>query len=167
MRTRGLHAFLLAGAAALAVAGIAPAPAHADGGGGGGGGGTPAAAADPDFNAGVDAWKRKDWAETIKRMSIVIGRDARNADAWNYRAYSYRKSGDMQRAFHDYEQALKIDPRHRGAHEYIGEAYLEVGDLPHAEEHLAILNKLCFFPCEEFSDLKEKVADYKRDHAQK
>jgi len=33
-------------------------------------------------------------------------------------------------------------------------------DLPKAKQHLAVLDKLCFFPCEEYSDLKKAVQDY-------
>jgi len=38
--------------------------------------------------------------------------------------------------------------------------------LAQAELHLKALDKLCLFPCEEYSELKEKVADYRRDHPQ-
>ena len=77
-------------------------------------------------------------------------------------AYTYRKrpSPDITKAFEHYYIALRIDPKHKGAHEYIGEAFLALGDLPKAKEHLAILNKLCFFPCEEYSDLKKAVQAY-------
>jgi hypothetical protein len=70
----------------------------------------------------------------------------------------------MKLVFLHYEQALRIDPRHRGAHEYIGEAYLMVDDLAKAREHLAVLDKLCILPCEEYTDLKEAVAKYQRNH---
>ena len=56
---------------------------------------------------------------------------------------------------------LEIDPKHRGAHEYIGEAYLMVKNLARAEEHLAALDRICLLPCEEYTDLKAKVAAYK------
>ncbi len=59
-----------------------------------------------------------------------------------------------------YQKALAIDPKHKGAHENIGEAYLVLGDLARAKEHLAVLNKLCFFPCEEYSDLTKAVQAY-------
>ncbi len=152
---------------------VCTADATAAGGGGGGGGGsggdewgaTDAASRDPDFKAGVAAWKAKQWPQVIERMSTVISHDARNADAWNYRAYAHRQLGEMQLSFSDYERALQIDPNHRAAHEYMGEAYLQVGDLAHAEQHLRLLDKLCWLPCEEYSELKEKVAAYKRDHA--
>jgi len=44
------------------------------------------------------------------------------------------------------EKAQAIDPKHRGSHEYRGGAFLVLGDLLKAKEHLAILDQLCFFP---------------------
>ncbi len=63
----------------------------------------------------------------------------------NLYAYSIRKgpNPDMQLVFKHYEEALRLDPKHRGAHEYIGEAYLMVGNPAKAKEHLAALDKLC------------------------
>ena len=53
------------------------------------------------------------------------------------------------------------NPRHRGAHEYIGEAYLMANNLNKAEEHLAARQRICLIPCEEYEDLKKAVADYR------
>ena len=60
-----------------------------------------------------------------------------------------------------YDEALRIDPRHRGALEYSGELYLQTGDLARAEQRLAALDKACFLPCAEYSDLKKAIAQYK------
>jgi cytochrome c-type biogenesis protein CcmH/NrfG len=140
-------------------------PAGGGGGAGGGSGGTTATPVDPDFQAGEAAVKRKDWTEAISRMNVVIEREPRNADAWNYLGYAYRQSGDMDKSFSHYERALQINPDHRNAHEYMGEAYLQVGKLAEAEVHLKALDKLCFFPCEQYSELKEKIAQYKQQQA--
>jgi hypothetical protein len=66
----------------------------------------------------------------------------------------------MDLVFKHYHEALRLDAKHRDAHEYIGEAYLMVGNLAKAKEHLGLLDKLCFFPCSQYSDLKKAVADY-------
>jgi lipoprotein NlpI len=63
------------------------------------------------------------------------------------------------------DKALAIDPKHRGAHEYLGEAYLMAGNLDKAEEHLRILDKLCWMPCDQYTQLKKAVAAYKTAHA--
>jgi hypothetical protein len=36
-----------------------------------------------------------------------------------------------------------------------------VGNLPKAEEHLAKLDKICFFPGDEYSALETAITDYK------
>ncbi len=123
-----------------------------------------ASAGDTDYGAGVQAWKKKDWPQVLAHMSVVTQRDPNNADAWNFMGHAARQLGDMPNAFKHYGRALQINPKHRGAHEYIGEAYLMVGNLPKAEEHLKVLDKLCTLPCEEYTDLKAKVARYRAEH---
>jgi tetratricopeptide (TPR) repeat protein len=118
--------------------------------------------ADPDFAAGKAAFQAKDWTAAIAAFSAAALRDTRNADIQNYLGYAYRKTGQLELAFKHYERALQLDPRHRGAHEYIGEAYLMVNDLPKAEEHLAALKKICFLPCEQYRDLRKAIAEYRQ-----
>ena len=147
------------------VAATAPAWSAGGGGGGGGGGGEAnAAAADPDYKAGLAAAKAKDWTQVVARMSVVTQRDPKSADAWNELGHAYRQLGDMDNSFKNYARALQIDPRHKGAHEYLGEAYLQVGKLELAEQELKALDKICFISCEEYRDLKEQIARYKREH---
>ena len=92
--------------------------------------------------AGKKAIDDKRWADAIKALSSAALRDTRNADIQNYLGYAYRNAGQMDKAFAHYERALKLNPRHRGAHEYVGEAYLLVDDLSKAEEHVAALRNL-------------------------
>ena len=93
---------------------------------------------------------------------MALASDPGNADLHNLYAYSIRKGAnpDMALVFRHYDEALRIDPKHRGAQEYIGEAYLMVGNLAKAKEHLAALDKLCFFGCEEYDELKKAITAY-------
>ena len=102
------------------------------------------------------------YADPIPLLQAVVDRDQANADAYNWLAYATRQNGDPLKAIGIYQQALDIDPKHRGAHEYIGEAYLQLNDLARAKEHLATLDKLCFFPCSEYSDLKKAIQEYEK-----
>ena len=79
----------------------------------------------------------------------------------NYLGFSYRNLKQMDLALKFYKRSIEINPRHRGAHEYIGEAYLMLNDLPNAEKHLAALRKICLLPCEELADLEKAVKDYR------
>jgi Flp pilus assembly protein TadD len=119
---------------------------------------------DPDYESGKKAVAAQNWKMALDSFGRVAAREPNNPDVKNYLGYVYRKSGDLDQAFKYYNEALRLDPDHRGAHEYIGEAYLMVNNLPKAEEHLARLNKLCFLPCEEYSDLKKAVEKYKSAH---
>ena len=120
------------------------------------------AMADPDYGAGKMAIEARDWSAAIKSFSAAALHAPKNPDIQNYLGYAYRNTGKLDAAFKHYQRALELDPKHRGAHEYIGEAYLMAKNLAKAEEHLAALSRLCLLPCEEYADLKAKVAAYKK-----
>jgi tetratricopeptide (TPR) repeat protein len=109
-----------------------------------------------------DAIAQKDWMQAQRVLENALARNSGSADYHNLYAYSIRKGANpnMNLVFKHYNEALRLDPNHRGAHEYIGEAYLMVGNLPKAKEHLAALDRLCLFPCSEYSDLKQAVAEF-------
>ena len=121
-----------------------------------------AAARDPDYAAGKQALERKDWGDAVKRFGQAALRDPDNADLQNYLGFSYRNLGQLDLAFKHYKRALELNPRHRGAHEYAGEAYLMVGDLASAEAHLAALRQICLLPCSELTDLEREIAAYRQ-----
>ena len=144
-------------ALALVTVTAAPTPAGADPSTD-----TSAARLDPDYAAGKAAIDAKDWNAAIKVLSSAALRDPRNADIQNDLGYAYRNVGQLDLAFQHYERALQLNPRHRGAHEYIGEAYLLVNNLAKAEEHLSALEKICLIPCEEYGDLQKAIAAYRQ-----
>jgi len=118
---------------------------------------------DPDIAAGRRAIEAKEWPVAIKALSSAALREPGSADIQNYLGYAYRNAGQMDKAFAHYERALKLNPRHRGAHEYVGEAYLIVGKPAQAQEHLKALQAICLLPCEELDDLKMKIDRYQRE----
>jgi cytochrome c-type biogenesis protein CcmH/NrfG len=131
---------------------------------GGGGDEAPSSARskDADYAAGMAAVKARNWQQVVDRMGAYTQRQPGDADGWNELGHAYRLLGRMDPAFDAYGKALKIDPRHRGAHEYLGEAYLQVNDVAKAEQELKTLDKLCFLPCEEYTDLKHDIEEYKK-----
>ena len=121
---------------------------------------------EPDYAGGKKAVEAKDWATAIRLLSSAALRDTRNADIQNFLGYAYRNTGELALAFEHYSRALRLNPRHRGAHEYIGETYLMVKNIAKAEEHLAALRRICLIPCEEYGDLEKKIAEYRARAAQ-
>lgn len=101
------------------------------------------------------------WQAAIDELRRV---DAKGSADWhNLMGYALRKSPqpDLAAAERHYDEALRIDPRHRGALEYSGELYLMRGDVARAEQRLAALDKACRFGCEEYTDLKKAIAAHK------
>jgi len=117
---------------------------------------------DPVMDAYNAAANRQDWPAAAAVLQNGLRSSPENADYHNLYAYSIRKgpNPDMSLVFKHYNEALRIDPKHKGAHEYIGEAYLQVGNVAKAKEHLAQLDKICFFGCSEFTQLKKAVAEH-------
>jgi len=91
----------------------------------------------------------------------VVTASPRNPDALNYLGFSYRKTGNTGQALVNYQKALDLQPKHIGANEYMGELYLEMKNLPKAEERLAVLKQTCL-DCEEYTELKEKIEQFKK-----
>jgi tetratricopeptide (TPR) repeat protein len=155
-----MRAILLATVAAIAL-GFSSGSFAAGGGGGGASEATPAKPADPNFARAKVMIEAKDYRGAVPLLQQVVAKDPKNADAYNLMGYATRKSGDANGSLQYYNQALTLDPKHLGAHEYVGEAYLMLDRLPEAEQHLARLDSLCVFGCTEYRQLKAAIANYK------
>jgi len=121
----------------------------------------PAPAANDPLAGARSQLAARHWAAAIEELQRV---NATGSADWNNLmgyAMRKRKTPDYEAAERYYDQALRIDPQHRGTLEYSGELYLMKGDLPRAEARLATLDKLCTFSCEEYRELKKAVAAYK------
>ena len=101
-----------------------------------------------------------DYKTAIMLLEQSVRRNPDNPDAWNYLGYSLRKSGRMEEALVKYRTALTLNPKHRGANEYLGELYLQMGELEKARERLEVLDDACFFGCEEYTTLKNAIEAY-------
>lgn len=119
------------------------------------------AARDEDYAAGKRAVEKKDWAEAARLFQRAEIRHPDHADLQNILGFSYRNMKQFDLAFKHYRRAIELDPRHRGAHEYIGETYLLTGDLAGAQRHLAALKEICLLPCDELNDLERAMAEYR------
>ena len=147
----------------FAVIGVAVALALAPGTAGAFTGGDDSAGS-ADYAAGKESASAGEYETAIGFLAKAAEADPNDADTHNLLGYSFRNMGDVESAFRHYREALRIEPKHRAANEYIGELYLELGDVANAEAHLKVLDKACFFGCEEYTELKEAVAAYKASH---
>jgi cytochrome c-type biogenesis protein CcmH/NrfG len=117
---------------------------------------------DPVIQQYNDASAAKNWTQAVNVLGKAVQSNPRNAEYHNLYAYSLRHTAnpDMGLVFKHYGEAIRLDPRHKGAREYLGEAYLQVGDVAKAKEQLAELERMCFIGCGERDDLRKSIAAY-------
>ena len=116
-----------------------------------------------DYKRGYDEVSNGTYQLAIKYLLKAAKTSPDNPDVYNLLGFSHRKLDKVEESFMYYNRALKLNPRHLGANEYIGELYLRTNNLKKAEEHLKLLDDICFFGCDEYDDLKESIEKYKKN----
>jgi Flp pilus assembly protein TadD len=126
---------------------------------------TPALAVDvvtsrdaPDLTSVRAKIKAKDFKAALAELTPML-ETHQHADVYNLMGFSLRKTGDRKQAYTFYRKALDFDPQHKGALEYLGELYVETGQIDKARENVAQLKKLCPAGCEELADLEKTIAE--------
>jgi tetratricopeptide (TPR) repeat protein len=126
--------------------------------------GSPALAVDtmnssdsPDLTSVRTKIKAADYQGALAELKVLAD-TSQHADVYSLMGFSLRNMGDYPTALTFYKKALDFNADHRGAREYLGELYVDMGDLPKAREQLAVLTKLCPLGCEEREDLEKVLA---------
>jgi tetratricopeptide (TPR) repeat protein len=150
----------------LSAAAVADGGGDSGGDGGGSGGesegGWSSGATDEASREISKALNDEDYDRAIELLLAQNSDQPANADTLNLLGFSHRKLNRTEQAMTYYRAALDVDPKHRGAHEYLGELYLQLGDLDQAEAQLRRLDELCFFTCAEMRKLKKAIRNYKK-----
>jgi tetratricopeptide (TPR) repeat protein len=110
------------------------------------------------YEAGRDLAMQGRYGEAI----TVLGLAANKADPriLNYLGYAHRKSGRVTVGLGYYQEALRIDPNYVRAREYMGEAYLSLGDVASAKNQLTEIENRCGKGCREYSLLADQIAQH-------
>lgn len=116
-----------------------------------------------DYKRGYDEASNGNYQLAIKFLLKATKTSPDNPDVYNLLGFSNRKLDKLEESFMYYNRALKLNPRHLGANEYIRELYLITNNLKKAEEHLKILDDICFFGCDEHDELKESIEKNKKN----
>lgn len=111
----------------------------------------------PDLTSVRAKIKAKDFKAAIAELTPML-ETYQHADVYNLMGFSLRKMGDHKQAYTFYRKALDFDPEHKGALEYLGELYVETGQVDKARENVVLLKKLCPGGCEELADLEQAIA---------
>lgn len=118
------------------------------------------AAARAEYKAARQAIERRDWSVAIAALGRAERLDPQSADVQNLLGFAHREMGEVSESFRFYRRALELNPEHRGAHEYIGRAYLFFGKVDKAKEHLARLEAICQGACTERESLDRAIAEW-------
>jgi tetratricopeptide (TPR) repeat protein len=111
----------------------------------------------PDLTSVRAKIKAKEYKGAIVELTPMLVTN-QHADVYNLMGFSLRKTGDYKQAYTFYRKALDFNPEHKGALEYLGELYVETGQVEKAKENVAQLQKICPAGCEELEDLREAIA---------
>ena len=112
---------------------------------------------DSNYLQAVAMINRGEYSAAIKSLKQAGQSFGPHSDILTYLGFANRKMNNMQEAFQYYQAALQVEPEHRGANEYLGEYYVEMGNLAAAELQLQKLNTICHFGCEEAEELKRWI----------
>jgi Flp pilus assembly protein TadD len=104
------------------------------------------------------AIKKGQFADAYQMLAEQEAKYSKNADLYNLMGYSARKLERYEDSMVHYQRALEIDPKHKGALEYLGELYLTLNQPDDAKAMLAKLKKICFLGCEEKTELTEAIS---------
>jgi tetratricopeptide (TPR) repeat protein len=111
----------------------------------------------PDLTSVRAKIQAKNYAGALDELR-GLAEDNQQADISNLMGFTLRKTGDYKTSLTYYTKALELQPDHRAAREYLGELYVETGNMEKAKEQLAALARLCPGGCEELSDLQKAIA---------
>lgn len=96
---------------------------------------------------------RERYAEALDVLARVEAAIGPHPDVLNYMGFASRKLGRFDAALAYYDRALRLDPTHLGATEYLGELYIQLGELDRARAQLARLDELCVYGCAQREEL--------------
>ncbi len=116
-----------------------------------------------DIEAGKTKNAEKKFKKALDRGERAVAIDPKYHEAWNLIGFSSRHLKDYDHALVAYNKCLEIKPDYTLAREYLGEAYLEMGNLAKAKEQLAWLQTNAA-SSDDAKDLGKAVTDYERAH---
>ena len=108
------------------------------------------------YVAGRELGQQAHYAEALKLFFRIKNRE--QARVLSSIGYSTRKLGDVDKGIDYYHQALAIDPGYTKVREYLGEAYLQKGDVGGAKEQLTEIADRCGGPCDDYELLVKAIA---------
>ncbi len=109
-------------------------------------------------------WAAKDLAYNARYQEAInllnLASNKNDPRILNYLGYSTRKLGNVEKGLTYYQAALKADPDYTLVREYMGEAFLQLGQVDKAREQLGEIANRCGTSCREYTLLETQINKY-------
>jgi len=110
------------------------------------------------YEAARDLAYNRRYQEAIETLQLASNQQ--DPRILNYLGYSTRKLGDVKAGLKYYQAALKADPDYTLVREYMGEAFLQLGQVAKAQEQLSEIKARCGESCREYAMLDDQISAY-------
>ena len=115
------------------------------------------------YKVAVSSIDAKDYKAGLDMLYRI--KDQNQPRVLNYLGFANRKMGKVDKGIKYYQKALKIDANFNQARQYLGEGYLQKGDLPKAKEQLSEIETRAGKDSKYYKDLAKEIALYKEKTA--
>jgi len=107
-------------------------------------------------------WQAKNGEHAVALATLRTAANQNDPRIQTMIGFTLRKLGRVEEAFPYYLGALATRPEATTTRQYLGEAYLQIGEPGKAREQLAEIAKRCGVACEDYVTLAEEIARYER-----
>jgi tetratricopeptide (TPR) repeat protein len=108
-------------------------------------------------------WQAKNGQYEAALATLQSARNQNDPRIQTAVGFTLRKLGRVDEAFGYYFKALATRPNATTTRQYLGEAYLQIGDPVRAREQLAEIAQRCGVACEDYTALAGEIARYERE----
>jgi tetratricopeptide (TPR) repeat protein len=107
-------------------------------------------------------WQAKGGAYEAALATLHSAADQTDPRVQTMIGFSLRKLGRVEDAMQQYMKVLALHPERTNTRQYLGEAFLQIGELAAAREQLGEIAKRCGVACEDYQLLADEIARFEK-----
>jgi predicted Zn-dependent protease len=119
-------------------------------------------ALDQDQIYSLGYWQAKGGAYEAALATLRTAGDQNDPRVQTMMGFALRKLGRVEEAMGYYQRVLASHPDRTTTRQYLGEAFLQIGDPAQAKEQLAEIAKRCGVSCEDYQFLADEIVKYEK-----
>jgi predicted Zn-dependent protease len=117
---------------------------------------------DQDQVYSVAYWQAKGGEYAAALATLRTAEDQNDPRVQTMMGFTLRKLGHVDEAMGYYQRVLAAYPERTTTRQYLGEAFLQIGDVGRAREQLAEIGKRCGTSCEDYQLLADAITNFER-----